>query len=253
MTNSGTTAFSDEQFTNPFPKGIEYHYWHRARHRILMRKIGDEVRSARAVLDLGCGPGVAVDALVGDGIEAFGADLGTPEPATARIARRLHLGASAFALEPEFRERIEVVLLMDVLEHLEEPAEFLRQAKAAYPNARTFFVTVPARMEIWSNYDEYYGHFTRYDQGSLAALATRAGFRVRTSGYFFHALYAAARAVQPFQKGRPIVVRAPEGGTVRAIHQLIARVFDWEERLLPSGARGSSLFAVLEPEANRAD
>ena len=126
----------------------------------------------------------------------------------------------------------------------------LQRTARAFPAARTLFVTVPARMEIWSNYDEYYGHFVRYDEATIADVAKRAGLSLRESGYFFHSLYAAARVVQPFQKDRPIVVRAPRVGAERTVHRLRARAFDWEERLVPSGSLGSSLFAVFEPRTN---
>jgi hypothetical protein len=46
------------------------------------------------------------------------------------------------------------ILLRDVVEHIEDAGTFLRDLLRAFPNARHVLIAVPARMELWSNYDE---------------------------------------------------------------------------------------------------
>jgi hypothetical protein len=135
-----------------------------------------------------------------------------------------------------------VLLLMDVLEHLPAPAAFLAQCRRAFPAAKHVFVTLPARMEIWSSYDEYYGHQRRYALDDLPALVAETDLQVLGSGYFFHALYAAARVVSLGTKKRSHVVAAPR---LRFAHALLGRLFVAEEALLPASAPGSSLYALL--------
>jgi SAM-dependent methyltransferase len=236
------TAFTDEQYANPYPPGIEHSYWHRARNRILLQRLAPVLAPGARLLDIGCGPGIVVDHLRRAGLDCAGVDLGTPLPATPEVAPHLRLGVSAFDLPAAEREAISALLLMDVLEHLPEPAEFLAQCRRAFPAAKHVFVTLPARMEIWSTYDEYYGHYRRYALEDLPALVARTDLGVAESGYFFHALYAAARVLSLATKKRSHVVSAPR---LRFAHALLGRAFVLEASLLPSRAPGSSLYALL--------
>jgi SAM-dependent methyltransferase len=236
------TAFTDEQYAHPYPPGIEHSYWNQARNRILLRRLLPVLAPGARILDIGCGPGIVVDHLRRAGLDCAGVDLGTPTPATPEVAPHLRLGVSAFDLPAAEREAISALLLMDVLEHLPEPEGFLAECRRAFPAAKHVFVTLPARMEIWSTYDEYYGHYRRYALEDLPALVARTDLRVVRSRYFFHALYAAARVVGLATKKRSHVVTAPR---LRAAHALLGQIFAAEETLMPASAPGSSLYALL--------
>jgi hypothetical protein len=79
-----------------------------------------------------------------------------------------------------------------VIEHLPEPVAFLRKVREALPALEGLLVTVPARQELWSEWDRHYGHFRRYDLASLRATLDTAGFKPLFAGYFFHSLYLPA-------------------------------------------------------------
>src|SRR6476659_8765161 len=120
VTDSSTT-FTQEQYDRPYPDGIQEHYWAQARHRILLRQI-EQVLGARrdaTVLDIGCGRGITVDHLRSHGIQAHGCELGKPSPISPAVAPYLHLGVDAFTLDDGFRKSVKVILLLDVLEHME--------------------------------------------------------------------------------------------------------------------------------------
>lgn len=237
------SGFSHEQYDNAFPAGIEEHYWHRARNRVVARKLRPWVQSTHRVLDIGCGPGIVVDYLRGVGIDCYGADIGTPTPSSPGVARYLHLGTDAFELPEAFRDSVTVIVMVDVLEHMDAPDAFLRRCFQSFEKVKHIFVSVPARMEIWSNYDEYYGHLRRYSLETLAALARASGASAIESGYFFHALYAGARLVRLFTKERSTHVEAPRAGFA---HKVLGTLLDWEERIVPRELPGSSVYAVLE-------
>jgi hypothetical protein len=241
-TNRDGTEFDAEQYANIYPPGIEHLYWHQARNRIVTRKLNGLLSPGDRVLDLGCGAGVLVGHLRRAGIDCEGADLGRPAHLARDVEKHLHLGQDVFVLPAEYRRSVSVLLLTDVLEHLPDPTRFLRLCEEGFPNAHTVFVTVPARMEIWSNYDEYNGHYRRYTIESLRAVALPARFKLIDVGHFFHTLYWAARIHKHIVRKRSTTLRTPR--LVR-LHDLIGRMFDWEERLLPSAGRGASLYAVF--------
>jgi hypothetical protein len=156
-----------------------------------------------------------------------------------RIAEHLSLGSDAFELHPDLRRSFTVLTMLDVLEHLEDPRAFLARCAECFPNARHAFVTVPARMELWSNYDEYYGHELRYTRETLAALAGDR-LRLECSGYFFHALYLAARAQKLVSKTRSLDITPPRR---RTVHGALGWIFDREEALVDPRLPGTSLWA----------
>jgi len=241
-TNRDKTEFDAGQYANIYPPGIEHFYWHQARNRIVTRKLSGLLSTGDRLLDLGCGAGVLVAHLRRAGFDCEGADLGTPPHLAPGAERHLHLGQDVFLLSEDYRRTISGLLLMDVLEHLPDPTQFLQRCDESFPNVRTVFATVPACMDIWSNYDEYNGHYRRYTSESLRAVALPAGFTLTDVGYFFHALYWAARIHKTIVRTRSTTLRAPR--LVRT-HDLIGRMMDWEERLLPSAGRGASLYAVF--------
>jgi SAM-dependent methyltransferase len=236
-----TTEFNADQYANIYPAGIEHYYWHRARNRIVTRKLRAHLSADDAVLDLGCGAGVLVAHLRAAGFDCEGADIGHPTTVAPGTEGHLYLGQDAFLLPAAYRDRISTVLLMDVLEHLPDPSEFLERCDEYFPNVRWVFVTVPARMEIWSNYDEYNGHYRRYTLESFRSVATPGGFALEETGYFFHALYWAVRIHKILVRKRATTFQSPR---MPLLHDLVGRFFDWEERGLPTTSRGASLYAL---------
>jgi SAM-dependent methyltransferase len=237
-----STAYDAEKFGNNHPPGIEHHYWHHARNGVLYRKLRAHVSPDDVFLDVGCGPGVVVAYLRSRGYQAFGVDLGAPPVVVPAARGRVYLGQSASSLSHELRQSVTVLLLMDVLEHLERPDDLLDDCFRSFPRVRCLYVTLPARNEIWSNYDEYYGHFRRYTIESARQLSIPNGFCFVDSGYFFHGLYWAARITRLLTNDRDVVVRTPR---IRPLHRALGVAFGVEERLLPKRSPGTSLYAVI--------
>lgn len=240
------SAFTSEQYAHPYPDGIQEHYWTFARNRIVARRLAEVLGSARdaRVLDIGCGRGITVDYLRQRGFDAWGCEVASPLPITPAVAPYLHLETDAFTLDEAARGAVRTILLLDMLEHLEDPTAFLLECRSRFPACTSVLVTLPARMELWSNYDEYYGHFRRFDRASLEAMIPRDAFEIVRFNYFYRLLYAPARLLSALGRRRAIEVNAPEPGR-RWMHHLIGRVFDLEERVLPARLAGTSLLAVL--------
>jgi SAM-dependent methyltransferase len=82
------------------------------------------------------------------------------------------------------------VLLLDVIEHLEDPQPLLAEARRILHPKGRLFVTVPAYGFLWSDEDEYAGHYRRYTRASLAKALQAAGFNGEFLTYFFKPLVA---------------------------------------------------------------
>lgn len=237
-----STAMNREQFAASHPPGIGRNYWNVARNRILWSRIQRTLRPDSQVLDVGCGSGIVVDFLRQKGVDCFGSDLGAPLPEVPRVAPYLYLNQSAFDLDAQVRERTDTLLLMDVLEHLPDPASFLRECSRAFPRVSAVHLSVPARMEIWSNYDEYFGHFRRYTRPAVAQMAAEAGLLLEESSYAFHGLFWAARVTLQLSRKRQTQQFAPR---LPRAHAVLGKLFELEHRLVPGHWWGSSIFALL--------
>ena len=253
-TSGDKTGYRTEQYGHNYPDGIERHYWNICRnrlvHRLLTGKRWSAMRSASVagtVLDIGAGRGIAVDFLRRRGLDCWGCDVAASRPIAPGVAPYLMTETDAFSLDEAFRADIAAILLLDVLEHLPDPVAFLRSCRPAFPRAERFVITLPARQELWSNYDEYYGHYARYDTGTARAMLAAGGFEVVDIGYFFHGLYPPARLLSALNIPRQTEVRAPRSPWAIGVHQLVGQAFRLESLIVPRQIPGSSIYALASP------
>jgi SAM-dependent methyltransferase len=200
----------------------------------------------RNVLDVGCGDGLFFDELARlpgvqlvEGVEP-GADLVSPDgPHRARI----HV--APFDASFDLGRRYSLIVMLDVLEHLPDPAASLRHALSQLEPNGVFLATVPAFMALWTRHDDLNHHYTRYDKASFATLAAEAGLRIDEARYFFHwtALgKLATRLKEVLIPGEPRSPAVPPAPVNRALYT-VSRL---EERLLGAVPVpfGSSLLVV---------
>ncbi|MGL4241647.1 MAG: class I SAM-dependent methyltransferase [Beijerinckiaceae bacterium] len=240
------TAFDTAQFESCFPAGIEHDYWTIARNAF----IADAIREARRagawsgglVMEVGCGSGIVTKALADDGFPIRGVDLGRPQPMPGAEGL-VTLGVEAKDLPETERRAVELVLLPDVIEHLPDPAGFMAGLGSDFPNLQGVVVTVPARPEVFSNYDEYYGHFRRYTPELVAEHFDAAGFDTIKWSYAFRSLYVAARLMKLASMPRETMRHAPK---FRGLHKVLAAAFRAENALASPfpALRGLSLIGI---------
>jgi SAM-dependent methyltransferase len=83
---------------------------------------------------------------------------------------------------------LESVGLFDVLEHIEDDNQFLRDIYKVLDHDGCFIMTVPAFNFLWSKEDKEAGHFRRYTEKDLIKKVKKAGFQIEYSTYFFSIL-----------------------------------------------------------------
>ena len=239
------TAFESGQFARVYPDGIDAHYWTRARNEIILRKLQSSVPAVekRRILEIGCGRGIPLAFLRERELDVWGVDLAHASAYREDLGPYVFYGKDAFDLEVTFRTSIQVILLLDVIEHIGDASLFLRQCVAAFPQCRFLLITVPARQELWSNWDAMNGHVCRYDLRALRRLADASGLTLREHAYFFHGLYLPARAMSALRIPRREMIRPP-GRNSRWLHRVLASLFVLEQRVFPDGMPGTSLLAV---------
>lgn len=237
------TEFSNDQFESNFPDGAEYHWWFLARSRIVASAIRAFAGPNPSVLEVGCGRGIVVKSLRDAGIDCFGVELAKARPIFS-AEKYIRVGIDAVELSNTERQRYDTILLLDVIEHLPDPAAFLQNLASAFPNLRSVIITVPARQELWSNYDEFYGHYRRYTPEMLEALSSQLSWRLNRKSYFFHLVYLPAWIMAKMKKNRETHLKPPLG-LGRVIHRLISYAFFFDYFLFPRHLAGTSVIGCF--------
>lgn len=234
------SEFSESQFEEDFPPGYEQHYWHLARSAIVKSYVQAFCGPNDTLLEIGTARGHYVRILRKAGFDAYGCDLG--DPWVHGEARPFVFTKTDFAdIDKGLRNRVTAILLLDVLEHIEHPVAFIEAISRAFPALRSLIITVPARQELWSNYDEHYRHFLRYDVTELRKLALRSRLSIKSYSYFFHALYVPALFMKKLGMKRKTAFGAPKASR---LHGLLGSAFWVEKQLLPKDLYGTSLICA---------
>ncbi|MEP1471047.1 MAG: methyltransferase domain-containing protein [Halieaceae bacterium] len=246
-----TEIFSKEGFSEAYPAGIERHFWHIARCDLIYRWISSELDPGDLVMDVGCGTGIVVNALKKKSLNIRGVEMGMAS-VMPEVISEVRTGANLFDLDENIKSQIRAVLLLDVLEHMQNRREFIERIYRDLPNCRLVLVTVPARMEVWSSYDEYWGHYLRYDRSVLEAEIASGGFAVKKTSYFFHWIYLTsllfkAIGLSKSTEFQPIA----ETGVKATFHRLVGWLSSWESRLMPGFVAGSSIICVASRDSEK--
>jgi len=202
----------DAQYVGAYRALYERHWWWRSREVLLTREL-ERIAAGRPVgriLDVGCGDGLFFPVL-----HRFGDPFGV-EPALDALSpdgpwrARIHAGPLDDAFQPD--APFDLVLALDVIEHLDDPDAFLRQVRRVAAPGAWFVVTVPAFRALWTAHDDLNAHITRFTRAELGALLSAHGFEVRHARYFFVLLAAvklAVRGVERILGARPRTPQVP--------------------------------------------
>jgi hypothetical protein len=87
-------------------------------------------------------------------------------------------------------DSVDVVCLLDVIEHLPDPAVALSEARRVLTRDGRLVINVPAHTWLWSAADDTLGHQRRYTRPSLATELRAAGFRAEILTHVFSWLVA---------------------------------------------------------------
>lgn len=221
------------------------HWWFRGRLAVIRAALRRALPPRRVrLLELGCGSGNVLAALSEFG-EAVGMDAHEELTAAARAAgldvRLGHL-PDDLGVAPGWAE---VVLLLDVIEHVDDDVATLGAARTSVGEGGLLVVTVPAYRWLWSGHDEVLGHRRRYTASELRAAVERAGFTVLRVSYFNTLLFpllVAVRGWKRFRGDRGHDLQRP----AMPLNWLLERVFAFERHLVPrvSLPFGASLLLI---------
>ncbi|MEA2059220.1 MAG: methyltransferase domain-containing protein [Thermodesulfobacteriota bacterium] len=77
--------------------------------------------------------------------------------------------------------KADLVLLMDILEHVDDDVSLLRNITKKVPNGNLFLISVPAFKFLWSSHDVYLEHKRRYRLPEIEQVIEKAGLKLQNS------------------------------------------------------------------------
>ena len=158
-------------------------FWFRHRNRVIGTLI-NKYPPEGPLLDVGGGNGSVSLALRRYGLSTIVLEPGMDASSIAH-ARGLTVIRATFNAEMFVEGSVSAIGIFDVIEHIDDDLQFLRDVRKVMSRGGLLYVTVPALMSLWSSDDQFAGHYRRYSRHSLRQTLLSAGFEiVALSGFF---------------------------------------------------------------------
>ncbi len=200
---------------------------------MVQRYIGGEPGRRLKICELGCGTGGNL-AAVAEKHDVVGVECSPQALAYARetLGDRVRFGQLPYEIDLP-PASFDVVLLTDVLEHIEEDAASAQIALSLLRSGGVVVATVPAYQWLYSPRDAHHHHFRRYGKPRFADLWKNAGARTVLLSHYNALLFPPAAAVRLASK---FVPRCGKTGDLsippRWINDLLAQVMRSEANVL---------------------
>lgn len=178
---------------------ITGHWYYRSKASALLRLVGDG--EYKVILDIGAGSGFFTKYLLSNTSAEQGicVDISYPEEWHEQVAGK----------KVQFRKNCgfvdaDLVLLMDVMEHVDNDFELLRKYVEKVPKGTRFLISVPAFNFLWSKHDVFLEHKRRYTLNTLSGVVSLAGLREKSICYYFGFVFPLVSTVR---LGRQFFIR----------------------------------------------
>jgi trans-aconitate methyltransferase len=158
----------------------EQHWYYRSKAAAMGRYI-QHIKPIR-VLDIGAGSGFFTKYLLRETTVSMGVcvDTGYRSEWDEEINRKtIQFRRSCGKLA------VDLVLLMDVLEHVDDDCALLLEYASKVPTGTPFLITVPAFQWLWSGHDVFLEHRRRYEIAELEKTIRNARLNIERSSYYF--------------------------------------------------------------------
>jgi 2-polyprenyl-3-methyl-5-hydroxy-6-metoxy-1,4-benzoquinol methylase len=186
----------DLKETDILGSSIDQHWYYASKAAATSRLLGNT--PYKRILDVGAGSGFFSHHLLthSSASEAWCVDISYDADSDATTGGKpVHYRRDIDAVDAD------LVLLMDVLEHVDDDVGLLRAYVEKVPSGSRFLITVPAFQFLWSGHDDFLEHKRRYTLAQLEAVVRNTGLTVKQGAYYFGLVFPIAAALRLLPKG----------------------------------------------------
>ena len=170
---------------------IKNHWYYVSKGRALSTLLAGE--PVEEVLDVGAGSGVFTRQLLDFGLARRGVCV---DPAYESEHVETHNGYEIKFVRAVNEVSQDLILMMDVLEHVDDDVGLLREYADRMPSHGRVLITVPTFQFLWSGHDVFLEHRRRYTLSQIENVVRQAGLRVVKGRYFFGLLFPLVAVVR---------------------------------------------------------
>ena len=200
----------------------EEHWYYASKFALLSNAV--EALGARHVVDIGAGSGVFSRLL----LERTACASALCVDPAYEVGEDVEIGGKLLRFRRQYDgSPVDLVLMMDVLEHVDDDVALLRDVKGQMAPGTPRFVTVPAFTFLWSAHDVFLEHRLRYTRATLQAALRSAGLKIDWTRYFYAVIFPLAAAVRFLGRGRT----PSSGSDLRPVPGFVAAVLKAALRL----------------------
>lgn len=239
-------SMNSAEYTNL--ERVESAHWYYAGKRELVRRWlrrAGRGNPGETLLDCGAGTGRFAVEMSATGMHVLALD--DHEESLAMLRQKLasncvlRLGDHGIPLPDA---SVDVVTALDVLEHIQDDSRALADMLRVLKPGGYLLATVPARMELWSDWDIVLQHHRRYTKGSLRDLFERNACRIVHLNYTNVCVYPLVWLIRSWQRSFPRANRAEDRIPWAPLNVLLRRLFVWTGLCRIPWPRGVSLLIL---------
>ena len=163
----------------------ESNWWYLGRADLIHELLDEYKPSFDSILDIGCGTGSILGKYSGKRRVGIEQNAIAVEYAKGR-------GLTVHDSLDKVHEKFDVILMMDVLEHVENDHAFLQNALTRLNEDGVLILTVPAFQWLWSHHDELVHHYRRYSKPMVKKVVEQSGGKCLHASYWNASFFAPA-------------------------------------------------------------
>lgn len=227
------------------------HWWFVSRRSIIETILQSQLLSIgrnSKILDAGCGTGGNLEMLSRLGCEVVGLEMehGAAEIARFKSGRSVYMGSLPDQV-PFSDDTFDLIVLLDVLEHIEDDIGALNALTAKLKPGGSLLITVPAFSFLWSNHDESHHHKRRYRLHELVEKMQHCNLQPKHASYFNTWLFPVIALVRILHKKLGFMQKSDDLSMPSPFfNKLLTEVMSSERHILKRGKLpfGVSIMAI---------
>jgi SAM-dependent methyltransferase len=162
----------------------ENSFWFNHRNSVILDLIKNFPPEGH-IFDIGGGNGFVTKSIKENGYNTLLVEPGIQGIKNAQKRGINNLLCSTFENAQFQKSCISAIGIFDVLEHIENDLEFLKKLSWHLEPEGKLYLTVPSYLFLWSQEDNFAGHYRRYTLKTLTKLLVDSGFKIKFKSYFF--------------------------------------------------------------------
>jgi len=210
-----------------------FHWWFSVRRKLLKSVLSSlPLPLDSLALDIGCGTGSNLRLLRKEGFSVIGLDHSLYALSLARMTPQDPFINADLNWLPIRSESIGLIIAMDILEHLEDDRNGIRECFQALKRGGILIVTVPAFKWLWGIQDLVTHHKRRYTRKEILNQLSVEGFQVLKSSYFNFFLFFPILLARRITHILGVKIRSENEINSPLLNSLLERIFSLEPYLL---------------------